>query len=269
MKWFKFYGAEYLSDPKILTLTASERSCWITLLSYASVNDNINDNGVITFLSEQQLLIQAGIGIMEAEFEKTLGVLKKLEKLKMITLDNTEDNAKITILNWQKRQETSLTGYERVKRYREKHKPDNKPDNANDNAKITSDKNRIDKIRIDKNIKEKKTTTAVAVIGHKTHEDITFVYDIFKNHYGVSPKSIKAKDGRFDLNAAAAKRLVKVHGRENLETMLKFTLKYQYTDKFCRISTNPLEFEKNYTWYKTYFEQKKVELNKRRVEKLT
>ena len=142
MKWFKFYGQDYLCDPKILALSASERSCWITLLSYGS----ISDNGMITFLDEEQLMRQSGVSTIGEEWDRTSGVLKKLEKLKMITLDNEV----ITILNWQKRQETSLTGYERVKRYREKKRDDNAMitlDNANDNAMITSDK-----IRIDKNI---------------------------------------------------------------------------------------------------------------------
>jgi len=137
MKWFKFYGQDYLSDPKILALSGSERSCWITLLAYGSVDDN----GMITFLDEQTLMAQSGISPMNEEWESTLGVLEKLKNLKMITVDN----GVITILNWKKRQETSLTGYERVRRYRKKHK--------NDNAVITSDKIRIDKNRIDKKIK--------------------------------------------------------------------------------------------------------------------
>jgi len=136
MKWFKFYGQDYLSDPKILALSACERSCWITLLSYGS----INDNGMITFLDEEQLMAQSGISPMHDEWDNTKGVLEKLKKLKMIEFDNEM----ITILNWKKRQETSLTPYERVKRYREK----KRNDNADDNAKITTDKNRIDKNRI-------------------------------------------------------------------------------------------------------------------------
>jgi hypothetical protein len=112
MKWFKFYGQDYLSDPKILALTASERSCWLTLLAYGSVDDN----GMITFLSEFQLMAQAGINPNSDEWEETKGVLKKLENLKMIQLDNEM----ITLCNWEKRQETSLSGYERVKKHREK-----------------------------------------------------------------------------------------------------------------------------------------------------
>jgi hypothetical protein len=124
MKWFKFYGQDFLSDPKILALTACERSCWITLLSYGS----INDNGMITFLNEEQLMAQAGIIPMHDEWDNTIGVLKKLEKLQMITLDNEV----ITISNWKKRQETNLTGYERVKKWRKKQN-----DNTNDNTMIT------------------------------------------------------------------------------------------------------------------------------------
>ena len=142
MKWFKFYGQDYISDPKMLSLTASERSCWITLLSYASVNDN----GMITFLSEQQLMIQAGLDFQQEEWDMTTGVLEKFKRLEMIQYDN----GMITVKNWQKRQETSLTSYERVKRFREK----KRNDNGNDNAMITSEENRIDKNRIDKKREE-------------------------------------------------------------------------------------------------------------------
>lgn len=136
MKWFKFYGQDYLSDPKILSLTGCERSCWLSLLSYASVNDN----GMITHLSEEQLMIQAGVSPLHEEWQATKGVFDKLQNLNMIT----HDNGVITITNWLKRQEQNLTGYERVKRHREKMKRD-------DNVMITSDKIRIDKNRIDNN----------------------------------------------------------------------------------------------------------------------
>jgi hypothetical protein len=135
MKWFKFYGQDYLSDPKMLSLSASERSCWITLLSYSS----INDNGMITYLDEQQLMLQAGINFTCDEWDRTVGVLEKLVKLEMITLDN----GMITVINWQKRQETNLTSYERVKRFRQK--------KQDDNAKITLEEKRIEKKRIYKN----------------------------------------------------------------------------------------------------------------------
>jgi len=134
MKWFKFYGQDYLSDPKMLSLTSEERSCWITLLCYSSVNDN----GMITFMNEQQLMFQAGLSVTDDCWDRTVGVLKKLENLQMIA----NDNGMITVLNWKKRQETSLTSYERVKKYRQK--------KQDDNAKITLEENRIEENRIDK-----------------------------------------------------------------------------------------------------------------------
>ena len=136
MKWFKFYGQDYLSDPKMLSLNACERSCWITLLSYSS----INDNGMIMFMSEQQLMLQAGLDFQDGSWDRTVGILKKLEKLEMITIDNEI----ITVKNWRKRQEISLTSYERVKRFREKQKNDNAL-KQNDNAMITLEENRREK----------------------------------------------------------------------------------------------------------------------------
>lgn len=125
----------------MLSLTSSERSCWITLLCYSSVNDN----GMITFLSEQQLMIQAGLDFTCDEWNRTVGILEKLVKLKMIT----NDNGMITVINWYKRQETSLTSYERVKKHREKKR--------NDNAKITLEENRIEENRIDNTTMSVKT----------------------------------------------------------------------------------------------------------------
>jgi hypothetical protein len=136
--WFKFYGGEYLSDPKMLDLNACQRSCWITLLSYAS-----QDEGKVRHLSEPMLLVQSGITPMTEEWQKTLGILECFKNKGMITLDN----GLITLINWRKRQENSLTPYERVKRYREKKKIDN-ADNVNDNKR--GEERRVEEIRVDK-----------------------------------------------------------------------------------------------------------------------
>ena len=144
MKWFKFYGTEYLADPKMLALTAEERSCWLTLLCYVSVNDNEIDNGKIKHLSEQQLMVQSGLDFQDENWDRTIGVLEKLKSLEMIEIDN----GVITVKNWDKRQESALTGYERVKRYRDKAKVDNE----GDNALITSEEKRVEENRIEKNI---------------------------------------------------------------------------------------------------------------------
>ena len=177
----------------------------------------------------------------------------------MLFRSNSDDNKLITINNWNKRQGLSLTSYQRVKKHREKKRLETQvitSETASDNNR--REEKRIEEKRIDKkNIDNSVKVTAVAVKKKNPYlPDVLFVYDIFKKHFGSSPKPIKAKNG-FDLQYAASKRLVKVHTRPVLKKMLEFVLDYQNKDKYCRISTSPLEFEKNYNWYKTYLEQKK------------
>ncbi len=148
MQWFKFYGGEYLGDPKIMSLTPCERSCWITLLALAC---NEEDSGRIKFITEDLLMLQSGIGKSSDEWTETVGVIKKFQKLGMIT----DDNGMITLSNWQKRQGTALSGYERLKRFRAKKRLIT-PDNENDN-------NRVDKRRIDKNNTSAPRTKKVSV----------------------------------------------------------------------------------------------------------
>lgn len=73
-QWFKFYGGEYLSDPKIGRLSPAERSCWITLLSMASMSDR----GIIKYLDTDDLLEKSGIRhnpYNEGDWEKCQNVL--------------------------------------------------------------------------------------------------------------------------------------------------------------------------------------------------
>ena len=150
-QWFKFYGGEYLGDPKMLALTGNERSCWITLLSYASISE---PEGMIKHLQEYQLMSQAGIDPLETEWEQTKGVLEKFKSLDMITLDN----GVIVIKNWNRRQEKSLSGYERVKRWRDK----NNPVIANDN-----DDNKFDNVRREEKRREENNTVTTSVTSLK------------------------------------------------------------------------------------------------------
>ena len=145
--WFKFYGGEYLSDPKIERLTPLERSCWVTLLCMASMN-----NGVIEYLTVESLLNRSGIQYdpyYPEEWEAALSVLTKFQNMKMI---KTFDDGSIELINWEKRQSYTMTAYERVKKHRENKKKlenDNEMitnDNANDNTKIK--KNKIKKNKI-------------------------------------------------------------------------------------------------------------------------
>ncbi len=116
-KWFKFYGGEYLSDPKMKLLSDSDRSCWLTLLCYASIS---NVEGEIMYLTEKQLLLDSGVNPLEEQWNKTTGVLERFEKMGMITLGSL---GQIIIIHWNDRQnDNAMSGYDRIKRYRERSK---------------------------------------------------------------------------------------------------------------------------------------------------
>lgn len=137
-----------LADPKYQRLTAAERSCWVTLLCLASMDD-----GVIRHCEEQYLITHSGIEPTSSEWSKTLGVLIKFEMLGMITIEGFA----IRIKNWDKRQESYLTNAERQARFRANH-PKNTASLPPRVTKVTS--NRIEENRIDK--KRINTATNVA-----------------------------------------------------------------------------------------------------------
>lgn len=112
LPWFKFYGGDFLSDPKMFGLSTGQKACWITLLCLASMS---TEPGIITFLTESQLMLMAGIAPDKEEWNDTKGTLSEFVSLGMV--DIQED--KIVIKNFQKRQAIYLTESEKKRKYRE------------------------------------------------------------------------------------------------------------------------------------------------------
>lgn len=143
-QWFKFYGGEYLSDPKIGSLTPQERSCWVTLMCLASTSTK---EGIVEFLTVEVLLQKSGIQFdpyHPEEWDKCLSILSKFERMSMI---KTNDAGNIEMLNWSKRQETFMTQAERAKAYRERKKSD---ENVTAHVtNVTLEKSRVEKNRED------------------------------------------------------------------------------------------------------------------------
>jgi len=142
-QWFKFYGGEFLSDPKISNLSAAQRSVWVTLLCMASVSST---PGKVEFLSTETLLEKSGVRFNPydtTEWDKSLGILEIFERMRMITRD---DLGTIKIRNWEKRQETALTQAERAKSYRDR-KKDRHENVTGHVTNVTQEENRIDKNR--------------------------------------------------------------------------------------------------------------------------
>ncbi len=183
--WFKFYGTEYLADQKMLALNATERSCWVTLLCYASQN-----NGFVKHLSEVTLMQQAGVNFMEEEWGRTVGVFKRFAELDMVKI---EKDGSITVRNWAKRQETFLTGAERTQRYRSK-KPSDSSVTSTSHPRHKSDAReeeiREEKKRIDK--REKKPPKPENSLSFLSEIPETDLNDLSEK-YKISPAGIKSK----------------------------------------------------------------------------
>lgn len=149
MKWFKFYGQDWLTDLKIMKMSVEDRLCFITLLCLASSS---GERGVIRGCDEEALIQLTHL--YEDPYEESnqvsraRGCLKRYEALQIVTL---ADNGDVTVRNFERRQGENLSNAERQQKYRERLKTTVKPRNER-NATPRNDSNaRIDKNRIDKN----------------------------------------------------------------------------------------------------------------------
>ena len=163
MKWFKFYGQDFLTDTKMKLLTLEEKMCWITLMCLANSEDK---NGRILFVNGEEVMKQSGIEEETPMWFDTRGFLDKFKELEMITTVTkvtggvTQSNKAlrydVLLTNFNKRQTENLSNSERQKKHREKLKQAiNTSNNSNtfqsndSNARI--EENRIDKNRIEYN----------------------------------------------------------------------------------------------------------------------
>lgn len=231
MEWFKFYGGAYLSDPKMLMLTACERSCWLTLLSYASVAEN---GGIVKYLSEPQLMTAAGVSPMHEEWDMTVGVLAKFEGLGMVSLEKTGE---IQVLNWAKRQESYLSNAERQKQYRERVK-------ARSTGVITplqQSNARIEENRIDITVANAPVVVSSSFEGEESPKaenrakDKLAIYHIFSKTpqpWWIFAHEKKAALSLFDLKGVAQVRAGKEFMDEHAD------------DEFCPQASSPSEYAK-------------------------
>ena len=124
MNWFKFYGQDWLTDPKLFGLTAEDKLCFISLLCLASASEN---PGEVKNITEDSLKI-----ITRLEFNTTCdhndelgcewchanGVLDRLQEKEMIRYDS--NTKRVTVVNYLKRQTSNLSNAERQALFRER-----------------------------------------------------------------------------------------------------------------------------------------------------
>ena len=204
-----------------------DRLFFITLLCVASTEDK---KGTIPKCKEAEII---RLMYLPENAPAVDGTLKRLRDNEMITIDN---DGSVIICNFMKRQGQNLSGYERIKKYREKRKKvsnkpsspviiDNVHDNANDNARI--DKNRIDKNRIP-------TTVAKAPV-----DDISSFINLFQEINPSYSQLFKRPPQR-----AAADRLLKLH---DFAWWQRFFLAYNLAiqDRFCPKAMTPIQLEES------------------------
>jgi len=117
MKWFKFYGQDFVADPKMGALTTAQRLIWVYLLSMASLSEK--KDGVLPFITLDHLRQLAGIGADDENWKLTDGTFELFEEMKLI---EWTDEHTLKITNYEKYQETQLTDAERAKKYRDNKK---------------------------------------------------------------------------------------------------------------------------------------------------
>lgn len=150
MEWFKFYNNKWLTDLAILSLDPLDRLCFITLLCIASSSDE--RNGVITQYHEHRILTLTHLS--PEEYNKCVGLTHRLVDSGIIEEITSNE---IKIKNFEKRQNTMLSGAERAKKYRERQKV-TKVTNKSDESNARVEKSREDKKRVDKSIEVSKDT---------------------------------------------------------------------------------------------------------------
>lgn len=261
-KWFKFYGQDWMTDPKVIRLTPEQRLCFVTLMCLASASRH--DDYRITGLTPEVLLSISHITPDPyndtGQWEKNLKTLDVFNDNEMITL---HDNGDIVIKRFKERQESQLTGYERIKKYREKQKQDKnieqintttkpKKDSKviNDNKMITVEKRRVEKKREDKKRIYDNTCDADASsegeIIHPTDGAVgeepngAIINSLIGEFQPINPSYTRIYKNK--TQRAAIDRMMKQYGTEQLRGIIQFLQKTN-GKRFAPTITTPIQLE--------------------------
>lgn len=109
--WFKFYAADYLNEVKLKGVSSDRRSCLVTALCYAAVNEGVIDT---RYMTSDILKIEAGVKLGGSEWDECGDVYEWLVEREIGVMQGHLFSFK----NWFKRQESYLTGAERVRKHR-------------------------------------------------------------------------------------------------------------------------------------------------------
>lgn len=181
MQWFKFYGQDFLTDPKIRHLSPNAKLFWVILLALANSEDK---KGLIQNISEEYIFELAGLSRSKDEWNEEknfLTLFKDLKMIEVVTNSNVTGLIDIVVLNFDKRQNQDSSNAERQRRFRERQKAKSGNSNASNvtlhnesNARV--DKNRIDKNRIEKERDKEKKYNSLTSLTDETLQEIADKY---------------------------------------------------------------------------------------------
>lgn len=232
-QWFKFYGGDYLADPKMAALTPQERSCWMTLMCLASM---ATEQGSIGFLTVEVLLSKSGIHFdpyNPEEWNNNLGVLKKFESMRMLKL---KEDGSVVIKNWEKRQEHNLTVAERVAKHRQ-----NKVRVTTDVTNVTTEENRIEENRVNTSelgIRIERVVDEEKPIRKKVDTTYRAVFEAFGEDYPFNWRS-----NRTEIDAA--KNLLKESNLKDIGIALAFAEKNK-DNPYCPAILKPSDLDRKW-----------------------
>lgn len=149
MRWFKFYGQDWLTDLKIRRLRTEDKICFITLMCLASTAD---EKGLVRNCTEEDLISLSNLYQDpyndNNEYTRALGCLERYAALQIVTL---HDNGDVTINAFDARQSENTTAAERQKKYRERLKTTTKKRDKRDVTRYNDSNARIEENRIEEN----------------------------------------------------------------------------------------------------------------------
>ncbi len=160
MKWFKFYGQDWLTDLKVRELSIEDRLCYLTLLCLAASAD---EGGLVRGVTEWSIISLTNLPFDYIHdynpVEEASGCLKRFADLGMILIEPPVDgNAlpgvtyDVTVRNFSKRQEQNMSNAEKQKKYRERQKRlQIRTDSGKNDGNVTVTQSNVRYPRIDKN----------------------------------------------------------------------------------------------------------------------
>lgn len=189
MKWFKFYGQDYLTDSKLGSLNPFQRLMWVTLLCIASQDEN--KSGVLKHINEARVMALSGLNYEDMESMYGVQQNETLETFCNMGLVTWINKDTLLIKNYNKKQTQQSTSTERVAAWRERNQAkDSHTQHVTDETNVTLQSNgRVDKNRLDKREEREKPESSINFLKNIP----TALIEELKTSINCSEQQIKSK----------------------------------------------------------------------------